>query len=109
MSGCASDKLARIQVLSCFNGLAMYAAAAYFEPRCRYSDGERDGAYADNPLSTGRIVAPSRLECEHVTLHRCLARVLGADRYRAAVAPWAVAYYHKPHDGRKREGSEGKR
>ena len=57
-----------VPVRSCFNGLTLYRADVWLEPKCRYDSYHKD----DDAYLSKRY----QHACEHIVFHECLRRVL---------------------------------
>ena len=57
-----------VPVRSCFNGLTLYRADVWLQPKCRYDIYHKD----DNAYLSKRY----QHACEHIVFHECLRRVL---------------------------------
>ena len=75
-----TDK-AVVPMRSCFGGVGIYAGAAYFAEKCRYTRG-RGGPYAITRVSKQQESTVG-FQCEHVSLHECLRTTL--PQFRAGV------------------------
>ena len=70
-----------VDARSCFGGMTIYRASAWFEPRCSYTHGigvdARIGGSDSSTTSTGLMRYASEADgrpCEHVVFHDCLIR-----------------------------------
>ena len=107
-----------VEARSCFGGMTVYRASAWFEPGCRYGTDYVRGAEAgagggDNDpaaatISDGLMRYASEADgrpCEHVVFHDCLVRTAdwdgrsNAGRSRIAIMPKLLTLWRK--DGKK--------
>ena len=76
-----------VDARSCFGGMTIYRASAWFEPKCSYTHGmsvnEGTGGSDSSAASTGLMRYASEADnrpCEHVVFHDCLIRTNGMTR-----------------------------
>ena len=112
------SKYGVVEARSCFGGMAVYRASAWFEPGCRYGAdnvrrvGAGSGGDNDDPAATtksdGLMRYASEVDgrpCEHVVFHDCLVRTAdgggrsNAGRSRIAIMPKLLTLWRK--DGKK--------
>eukprot|EP00985_Skeletonema_marinoi_P016412 scaffold8819_cov101-Skeletonema_marinoi.AAC.4 len=82
-----------VPVRSCFNGLTLYRADVWLEPKCRYDSYHKD----DDAYLSKRY----QHACEHIVFHECLRRVLlekggggGGEGFDIAVQPDMTTLWH---------------
>ena len=107
-----------VEARSCFGGMAVYRASAWFEPGCRYGAdnvrrvGAGSGGDNDDPAAATKsdwlMRYASEVDgrpCEHVVFHDCLVRTAdwdgrsNAGRSRIAIMPKLLTLWRK--DGKK--------
>jgi hypothetical protein len=99
-----------VAVKSCFGGMAIYRANAYFDKQCEYRLGnatrhffqdyteKQQQKYFEQGLHQGNIFRyannKEQRPCEHVVFHDCLNRVNGRD-FRIALNPSLKTYWKR--------------
>ena len=97
-----------VEARSCFGGLTLYRAAAWFKPTCRYgADVDVRGAGAGRDPAAAATDGDGLMRyaseadgrpCEHVVFHDCLIRARGSGRSggsRLAILPKLLTLWRK--------------
>ena len=100
-----------VDARSCFGGMTIYRASAWFEPKCSYTHGigvnEGVGGTDASTTSTGLMRYASEQDgrpCEHVVFHDCLIRTndmakggdsSGGGKSRIAIMPKLLTLWRK--------------